>query len=409
MRSLVDSPCKVWLLPRSQFSVLIQAHHSSNYVQTSSRRFGINYHTIDDANHLLDCLRSQYVITTDWKGSKYIGITINHDSSKKTIELSMPGYVEKALERFQVPIPHHAVRAPTLYIPPSYGSKKTQATYVDTSPAISIAEKKRLQEIIGVLLYYARAVDPTILYPVNKLSSLQSKPTQDVATAADRLLQYLHTYPSALIVYHPSDMTLHIHSDASYLSESESRSRGAACYFLGDNTTNSDTPINGLFDCFSAIIPTICSGAHEAEYATLSAAQTAEGHRTTLASLGYPQSANIIRADNECAVDIANNTVKQRRSKAIDMRYHWIRDRVKQEHFKIEWCPGLLNLADYFTKVHPVHHYVSHRQYFVNTYNQSTFTSPSRLQRKASRLVISRGELILTFLICNYLIMFIQN
>jgi hypothetical protein len=45
--------------------------------------------------------------------------------------------------------------------------------------------------------------------------------------------------------------------------------------------------------------------------------------------MGHPQLATPIQTDNECAPGIVNNTVKQRRSKAIEMRFYWIKDRVK--------------------------------------------------------------------------------
>jgi hypothetical protein len=54
---------------------------------------------------------------------------------------------------------------------------------------------------------------------------------------------------------------------------------------------------------------------------------------------------------------IANDTVKQRRSKAIDMRFYWIKDRVANGEFIVHWRRGLENDADYFTKHHaPSHH-----------------------------------------------------
>ena len=57
------------------------------------------------------------------------------------------------------------------------------------------------------------------------------------------------------------------------------------------------------------------------------------------------------------AAGIANDTVKQRRSKAIDMRFCWIRDRVRQGQFKIHWKRGKDNRADHFTKHHPASHH----------------------------------------------------
>jgi hypothetical protein len=66
-------------------------------------------------------------------------------------------------------------------------------------------------------------------------------------------------------------------------------------------------------------------------------------------------------------VGIANGSMKQKRSKAIDMRYHWIRDQIQQLNFSITWEKGAGNLADYFTKAHPVHHYVTMRRIYVCT------------------------------------------
>ena len=79
--------------------------------------------------------------------------------------------------------------------------------------------------------------------------------------------------------------------------------------------------------------------------------------RTTLIEMGWPQPPTPIQTDNSCAEGIVNDTVKQRRSKAIDMRFYWVRDRVRQNQFRIHWKKGSDNLADYFTKHHsPKHH-----------------------------------------------------
>ena len=57
------------------------------------------------------------------------------------------------------------------------------------------------------------------------------------------------------------------------------------------------------------------------------------------------------------------------------MRYHWIRDQVKMKIFKITWKAGKLNLADFFTKAHPVHHHVSIRWKYVLTKQSDTASS----------------------------------
>ncbi len=62
-----------------------------------------------------------------------------------------------------------------------------------------------------------------------------------------------------------------------------------------------------------------------------------------------------MKIDNSVANGIVNGTMKQKRSKAIDMRFYWLKDRQSQNQFKIEL--GKNKLADYPTKHHsPAHH-----------------------------------------------------
>ena len=83
-----------------------------------------------------------------------------------------------------------------------------------------------------------------------------------------------------------------------------------------------------------------------------------------------------IKTDNSTAQGIINNTIKQKRSKAMDMRFYWLRDRTKQGHFHIYWEPGQHNLADLPTKHHPGSHHKRLRPIYV--YEQSR--SPVSIQ-----------------------------
>ena len=65
----------------------------------------------------------------------------------------------------------------------------------------------------------------------------------------------------------------------------------------------------------------------------------------------YPASVFLkpMQTDNSTASVIINETVKQCRSKSIDMRFYWVRDRCKQKHFLIYWAPVKYNMGDYHT------------------------------------------------------------
>ena len=73
------------------------------------------------------------------------------------------------------------------------------------------------------------------------------------------------------------------------------------------------------------------------------------------AALGHPQQGpSTLHVDNFTAVGLANDTVKIARSKSIDMRFHWLRDRVLQGLLRVVYILGERQLADFFTKALPV-------------------------------------------------------
>jgi hypothetical protein len=71
-----------------------------------------------------------------------------------------------------------------------------------------------------------------------------------------------------------------------------------------------------------------------------------------------------METDNTTATGYSNGKIKQKRTKSMDMRFYWIKDRVKQGQFQIYWGPGFQNLADYFTK----HHLPAHRKRIRDVY-----------------------------------------
>ena len=80
--------------------------------------------------------------------------------------------------------------------------------------------------------------------------------------------------------------------------------------------------------------------------------------RHALIEMGHPQPPTPVATDNTTALGLVTSSIKQRRSKAMDMRFHWMQDRVQQRHFLVYWAPGAENMADYFSK----HHLASHHQ-----------------------------------------------
>ena len=321
--------------------------------------FAIKYVGQEHKHHLLRALESKYKITVDDQASQFCGISLDWNYRKRSVRLSMPGYISKLLHKLQYN-PQITEHNPHTYKPPKYGTSIQFTDAPDTSPKLSAARKRRIQQIVGSLLYYARAVDNTILMAINDLASQQAHATETTEKHAHKLLNYLATHPNASVTFKKSNMTLQVHSDASYLSAPNSRSRAGGYFFMGTHNDHPDVNafVNVPVHVECKIMKNVLASAMEAEIGALFLnCQQAEILRTTLGELGHPQPVTNIITDNKTANNIINGDAKQRRTKAMDMRYNWVLDRQTRLHFLVSWRPGKENLADYYTKHHStVHH-----------------------------------------------------
>jgi len=113
-------------------------------------------------------------------------------------------------------------------------------------------------------------------------------------------------------------MHLHIHTDASYLSEICARSRAGGYFFLSNKPKklppephDTPPPLNGAIHVHSSIMRSVLSSATEAETGALfHNAKDAAPFRITLLELGHPLGPTPIQTDNACASGIINDTVK---------------------------------------------------------------------------------------------------
>ena len=142
-------------------------------------------------------------------------------------------------------------------------------------------------------------------------------------------------------------MILHIDSDAAYLSEPWAHSRTVGHYYLSllpanpEKSPNLPPPANGPINTEWIILKHVVASAAEEEVRGLfQKGQTAVLLRTTLHEVGSPQPPTPTKTDNSAAEGIIINKVRQKSSKAIDIIFYWMKERVKQKYFFIYWKPG---------------------------------------------------------------------
>ena len=215
---------------------------------------------------------------------------------------------------------------------------------------------KRIQSICGSFLYYARAVDPTILPALNEIATQQASPTLETNKKVTMLMDYLATYPNAKLRFYAGTMNLQVESDAAYLVLPNAQSRVAGHFYLEASAkphkayaSNNNAPI--LTECYT--LRNVVSSAAEAECAGIfHNCVVATGIRNTLNEMGRTQQQTRVTTDNTTASSFVHSAMRTKRSKSWDMKYNWLRDRTAQKQFEVKWQKGSTNLADYFTKHH---------------------------------------------------------
>jgi hypothetical protein len=158
------------------------------------------------------------------------------------------------------------------------------------SPALSDKDVNKLEQLTGTLLYYVRAVDSTLDMPINVLASEQSKAKEITADKVIKLLNYCNTHPETKIRYHASEMILQIHSDTSYLSEYEAKSRAVGFFYMGSGTKTNEKLSNEAILIISKVLRHVMSSAAEAEIGEVFINSKEDAFLlTALEELGHPQ------------------------------------------------------------------------------------------------------------------------
>ncbi len=154
--------------------------------------------------------------------------------------------------------------------PQKNGSEAKAPLPLNATPPLDAAGIKRVQKIVGSILYYAQAVDMIVLMGLSSIAVEQTKATEKTMGQCIDLLNYLATNQDAKVCFHASDMVMNIHSDASYLSETKLHSRSCGHFFIGLMPKNEEPiQLNGAFYMNMTILRFVVASAAEAKLGAL--------------------------------------------------------------------------------------------------------------------------------------------
>ena len=180
------------------------------------------------ALHLKSTLQEHYSITEDWEGTKFAGIDLEWNYApthkSRSCRLSIKNYIRDLLLRVGHPSPAKPQLSPHKHRGITYGAKEQHTHTAPPSPKLDEKGVKHVQEVVGALLFYGRAVDNKLLVAINTIGIQQATATEATNKAVTTLLDYLATYPNDGTLYHASDMVLAVHADAGFHNETKGRS-----------------------------------------------------------------------------------------------------------------------------------------------------------------------------------------
>ena len=268
----------------------------------------------------------------DW----FLGMQINEDSEKITLDQAT--YIESVLEKFSVQ-DSNPTKTPAENI-----LKLLKATEVE-----QLVEETLYGSLIGFLFYIAKQTRPDIVWIVNMPSRFMDKPAKTHWLAGKHVLRSLQATTSLKLV-HPrdSDYNLIGESDADWSGDHDDRRSTTGCFFkLGFS--------GGAVSWQPKKQQTVALSSCEAEYQGLAAAvQEATFLRSLICEMGYEQmQATVTGEDNQSCIKLATNLFMRKRSKHIDTKYHFIREKVDDNSVQLVYTPIDQLAADLLTKSLP--------------------------------------------------------
>jgi hypothetical protein len=199
------------------------------------------------------------------------------------------------------------------------------------------------KQLVGSLMYLT-ATRPDMMYVVCLISRYMANPKEEHMQIAKRVLRYLRgTLDFGLFYRRRSASKLLAYTDSDYARDVDDRKSTSGYVFL----------LSEAAVCWSSKKQAIVTlSSTEAEYvAATSCACHCVWMIGVLEQIGYENCECIdIRCDNSSSIKLSKNPVMHRRTKHIDVRYHYLRDLSNQGVVKLVFCGTQEQIADIMTK-----------------------------------------------------------
>lgn len=291
---------------------------------------------IETLEHILKKLSETFEITIG-DSNFFVGIHIQRKRIEKTLLIHQAAYTKKIIEKFRMQ------DAKPLSMPADPHVKLS--AYEEGDEELS---KVPYREAIGSLVFLSSVSRPDIAYAVNTVSRFTNKHTVEHWKAVKRIFAYLIGTINHGIEYRSGgrDSELVGYSDADFAGDPETRrSTTGYVFFLA----------NGAITWSSRRQKLVTLSTTEAEYVAASTAtRELVWLQKLLSDIGCPcEGETTLFVDNQSAIKLVKNPVFHKRTKHIDIHYHFVREKVEENLVKVQYIPSGEQRADILTKALP--------------------------------------------------------
>jgi len=263
----------------------------------------------------------------------FLGIKVVQDEVSGDVWIGQSVYVGKVLERFGMQ------EAKSVATPVDTSTKLVKATEDD-----EVFDRAVYQSAVGSLLYLSTSTRPDIAFAVGNVARFSANPTKRHWTGVKRIMRYLKG-TSELGLYYSSSVTVDLigYSDSDWAGDLDDRKSVSGYMFK-----LCGAPISWR----SKKQTLVALSTAEAEYVALSSAtQEAVWLKQLLSELRIEQlKPTVLYEDNQSAIAMAQNAGFHGRTKHIDIRHHFVREKVNDGTIELKYCRSDQMLADMLTK-----------------------------------------------------------
>lgn len=280
---------------------------------------------------LLEAMKNEFKITVG-PVDRYLGIEIEQ-LNDGSIFITQSGYARKLLQRFGME------------------EAKPVKTPLDEHTDLNAAESKEavgvpFRELVGSLMFLATCTRPDLMFALSKISQFMQKPKFNHWTALKRILRYIRGTEYYGILYKSEGEGLIGYSDSDFAGDTSSRKSTTGYVFLN---------AGGAVSWCSRKQSTVSLSTTEAEYVAASEATKEATWLKLLAAelLPHQKGPILLNIDNQSAIKLVKNPEMHKRTKHIDIKYHFIRQKLEENTISVAYISTGDQIADIFTK--PLH------------------------------------------------------